>query len=128
EEPAPGGDAAPSSTAPAAANENGAREGEAPVDSGTTAAVFVHIGGAVTSPGVVELPGGSRVVDAVRAAGGLLPDADPDRVNLAAVLVDGQRIVIPRVGQPVPAEVLATGPQGPTGASGGTADGSGGGA
>lgn len=106
-------------TAPGAAAAN---DGSAPNDVAAAAepvegdpddaggAVFVHVAGAVSSPGVVELPSGSRVVDAVRAAGGLRPDADPDRVNLAAELVDGQRIVIPAVGQEVPPEVVPTGP------------------
>lgn len=67
--------------------------------------VVVHVAGAVAAPGVVRLGNGSRVVDAVTAAGGLRPDADPDRVNLAATLVDGQRVVVPIVGQPIPAEV-----------------------
>ena len=87
--------------------------------------VVVHVAGAVASPGVVELPGGSRIVDAVEAAGGLRADADADRVNLAAVLADGQRIVVPVEGQPPPEEVHPTGPAPSgdpgTGGSGGTA-------
>lgn len=81
------------------------------VASGDDAAdeVVVHVAGAVASPGVVELPSGSRVVDAVRAAGGLRPDADPDRVNLAAEIADGQRVVIPALGQEVPPEVVPSG-------------------
>ena len=74
--------------------------------------VMVHIAGAVVSPGVVTLSGGARVVDAVTAAGGMKPDADPDRVNLAARLTDGERLVVPVVGQPAPQEVLPTGPTG----------------
>ncbi len=64
----------------------------------------MHVAGAVTAPGVVRLSSGSRVVDAVTAAGGLRADADPDRVNLAAPLTDGQRVVVPVLGQPVPPE------------------------
>jgi competence protein ComEA len=71
--------------------------------------VVVHVAGAVTSPGVVRLSAGSRVVDAVTAAGGLRADADPDRVNLAAPLTDGQRVVVPVLGQPAPAEVGGAG-------------------
>ncbi len=86
----------------------------------TTAAgdaqVVVHVAGAVTSPGVVRLSSGSRVVDAVSAAGGLRADADPDRVNLAAPLTDGQRVVVPVLGQPAPVDVGA-------GAAGGAAGG-----
>lgn len=89
--------------------------------------VFVHVAGAVASPGVVELPGDSRVVDAVRAAGGLRADADPDRVNLAAPLVDGQRVVVPVIGQPVPDEVhLVAPPAAPGSPSGVEGSGAGG--
>ena len=62
-------------------------------------AVVVHVAGAVTNPGVVELPVGSRVIDAIEAAGGGLAAADFDRLNLAAKLSDGQRVLVPKVGQ-----------------------------
>ena len=55
---------------------------------------IIQISGAVTRPGVYELPAESRVRDAVQAAGGLLPEADTSRINLAARLSDGQSIVI----------------------------------
>ena len=58
-------------------------------------ALFVHICGQVKSPGVYELPQGSRVWDAVEAAGGFLEEAAEDSVNLASVLEDGIKIVIP---------------------------------
>ncbi len=61
----------------------------------TDASVLVHVAGSVRSPGIVELPHDSRVADAVSAAGGLLPEADADRVNLAAPLLDGSWIAIP---------------------------------
>jgi len=82
--------------------------------------VVVHVVGAVASPGVVELGAGSRVVDAVTAAGGLRTDADPDRVNLAAPLEDGQRVVVPVVGQEPPVEIVSSGTT-PGGAAGDTA-------
>ncbi len=72
----------------------------------TTAApepVVVHVAGAVQAPGVHRLPAGSRVIDAVEASGGLAPDADPAAVNLAAIVVDGAQIYVPRVGEDVPA-------------------------
>ncbi len=78
-----------------------------------TAALVVHAAGAVARPGVYRLPAGSRVGDAVDAAGGLAPDADGDRINLAAPLTDGQRVFVPRVGQPLPddgATASSTGP------------------
>lgn len=71
--------------------------------AGTT--VTVHVAGAVNKPGVVSLPSGSRAVDAVSAAGGLAPGADPDRLNLAAPLLDGTRVVVPLLGQPAVPEV-----------------------
>jgi competence protein ComEA len=55
----------------------------------------VHIIGGVLHPGVYHLPQGSRVQDAVDAAGGLLSDADPSTINLAAKLEDGQQVQIP---------------------------------
>jgi competence protein ComEA len=60
----------------------------------------------------------------VSAAGGLRADADPDRVNLAAPLTDGQRVVVPVLGQPAPVDV-GTGAAGgaAAGASGDAADG-----
>jgi competence protein ComEA len=75
---------------------------------GTTAAasLVVHVVGAVRAPGVVRLAAGSRALDAVAASGGLLPDADVARINLAARLVDGQRVLVPRVGEPTAPPVL----------------------
>jgi len=64
--------------------------------------VVVHVVGQVVQPGLVRLPEGSRVADAVEAAGGAVPDADLTAVNLARTLVDGEQVVIPRPGeQPV---------------------------
>lgn len=65
-----------------------------------SAKVVVHVAGAVTKPGVVELRAGARVIDAVEAAGGALPQADLDRLNLAAKLTDGQRVLVQKVGDP----------------------------
>lgn len=61
--------------------------------------VVVHVAGAVLAPGVYDLPEGSRVVDAIEAAGGLSPAADPSRVNLAAPLSDGQRVYVLATGE-----------------------------
>jgi competence protein ComEA len=65
--------------------------------------VVVHVAGAVAHPGVVELPVGARVIDAVEAVGSALPSADLDRLNLAAKLVDGERVLVARVGDPATA-------------------------
>jgi competence protein ComEA len=60
----------------------------------SAATVVVSVVGSVARPGLVTLPQGSRVADAVAAAGGLLPDADPAWVNLAAVVSDGQQVAV----------------------------------
>lgn len=57
--------------------------------------VTVHVAGRVRHPGVYELPLNSRVLDAVRLAGGGLPKADLDSLNLAKVLEDGERVYVP---------------------------------
>jgi competence protein ComEA len=57
--------------------------------------MVVHVAGEVREPGVYELPGGSRVTDAVERAGGATGAAAPDAINLAAKLADGQQIVVP---------------------------------
>ena len=58
------------------------------------ATVVVAVTGLVSSPGLVELPAGSRVADAIEAAGGVLPDAEIDHLNLARRLSDGELIVV----------------------------------
>jgi competence protein ComEA len=77
--------------------------------------VTVHAAGQVAAPGVYSVPAGSRVADLVTAAGGLLPEADVDRLNLAARVVDGTRVYIPRKGESPPTEA-------PVGDPGGAAD------
>ena len=62
------------------------------------------------APGVQQLSGGARVVDAVDRAGGATPDADLARVNLAAPVQDGQQVYIPRVGEPMPPPPAGTAP------------------
>ncbi|MBI4337228.1 MAG: ComEA family DNA-binding protein [Chloroflexi bacterium] len=71
------------------------------------AAMKVYLTGAVNEPGVVEVVQGSRVEDAVAAAGGLAQDADPLRVNLAALLRDGEHIHVARNGEPPGPEAVA---------------------
>jgi competence protein ComEA len=76
----------------------------------SAAPLVVEISGAVTLPGVYTLPPGSRLADALTAAGGLLPSADRSQVNLAALLSDGARLHIPGVeaaAQPLPQATLA---------------------
>lgn len=75
-----------------------------------TGQVVVDVVGAVAAPSVVRLAAGSRVVDALAAAGGATAEAQLGALNLARVLVDGEQIVVPAVGdQPVDA---APGPAG----------------
>lgn len=80
--------------------------------------VVVDVEGAVVRPGIIELASGSRVADAIKAVGGYAPDADlaaaAAQVNLAAVLRDGEQIVVPMVGSATPSG---------GGGGGGTADG-----
>jgi competence protein ComEA len=76
--------------------------GAGPTATTTTTAltaVVVHVAGAVKAPGVQRLDAGARVVDAIDAAGGAASDADLSRVNLAAVLEDGQQVFVPKVGE-----------------------------
>ena len=59
--------------------------------------VTVHVIGEVNSPGVVTLEEGSRIIDAINAAGGKTEDADLTKVNLAYVIEDGVQIYIPSI-------------------------------
>lgn len=65
--------------------------------------VVAHAAGAVRAPGIYELPAGARVADLLAAAGGAMPDADLNRVNLAAPVADGSQVYVPRPGEPAPA-------------------------
>lgn len=60
--------------------------------------VVVDVAGKVRRPGIVVLPAGSRVTDAVKAAGGAKPGTDLSSLNLARVLVDGEQIVVGQAG------------------------------
>ncbi len=74
------------------------------VDTTATPGVLVvHVSGAVPRPGLVQVPSGSRVADAVVAAGGALPTAALDAVNLAEPLEDAQHVHVPEVGAETPA-------------------------
>jgi len=67
--------------------------------SGPTEVIVVHVVGAVREPGVIELPLGSRVVDAIAAARGPTDDAALAGVNLARELVDGEQLLVPTAEQ-----------------------------
>ncbi|MFG2821268.1 helix-hairpin-helix domain-containing protein [Kitasatospora sp. NPDC048365] len=102
---------------PAAASSTGRSGPGPPAPIGGTQAGGTQVGGAqvvvdvagdVQNPGLRTLPGGSRVADALRAAGGAVPGADTDGLNLARVLTDGEQVL---VGGPPPAGSAA--PAGP---------------
>ncbi len=68
-----------------------------PFPTSTPKRIRVHVTGAVKIPGVYSLPETARMEDVIQAAGGLQESADPQSLNLAAILVDGQRIFIPPI-------------------------------
>lgn len=91
---------------------------------GGASVVFVHVHGQVASPGLFELPEGSRVVDVVAAAGGFTAEADQAAVNLARPLVDGEQLRVPAVGEVVDGSPADGGPGGgAVGGGGGAASG-----
>lgn len=63
--------------------------------TGSTSEVTVHVVGEVAKPGVYQLPGGSRVHEAIDTAGGATENAHLELINLAAQISDGQQIVVP---------------------------------
>jgi competence protein ComEA len=97
--------------APVAASPSAA-QGASPAAS-PTPDVMVYVCGAVRSPGVVRLPAGARVTDALELAGGPTAKAELAAVNLAAPVADGQQILVPERGAPVVASAPA-----PSGSSG----------
>ena len=104
---------------PSAASEDGAEFGDDPAGSGPV--IIVHVAGAVGSPGIVRLADGSRVFEAIDAAGGATKKAQLEALNLAAQLIDGQQVFVPSPDAPGPPQPTADS------GSGGGAGGSGGG-
>lgn len=88
----------PSSSSP------GSESSSAPLS--TAGLVVVHVAGAVKKPGLQQLPAGSRVADAIKAAGGITNIKVQDSVNLARLLIDGEQIM---VGAPVTAAIGSSG-------------------
>jgi competence protein ComEA len=99
---------AATSLAPAAASSVASSPAGA---SPSASVVVVDVAGKVHRPGVLRLPGGSRVLDALTAAGGVLHGVDLTGLNLARILQDGEQVV---VGVTVPATPVATGEPGTT--------------
>lgn len=91
----------------------------APTSAAVPSVLVVHVAGAVVVPGVHELEVGARVVDAVAAAGGLRPDADGARLNLAAPVADGERVYVPVAGEEPPPVVGPAGASSPAGGASG---------
>jgi competence protein ComEA len=77
--------------------------------------LLVHVVGAVRRPGLYRLDEGSRIDDAVRAAGGAKPRADLQAINLAAPVADGQQIAVPVRGRGAGGAEAALGPGKPPG-------------
>lgn len=78
----------------------------------TSSTVMVHVLGSVVRPGVFELRSGDRLLDAVAAAGGFSETADRAQLNLVRLLVDGEQVTVPAVG-----EVMTPAPGAGTGAA-----------
>ena len=77
---------------------------------GGQTSLMVHVIGQVREPGVVELPVGSRVIDAVHAAGGITEQADPTSLNLARPVQDGEQVWVGAPGEEPPAGLRAGAP------------------
>ena len=80
---------------------SGAAAGASIGSGGKGRAILVHVAGAVRRPDVYEFREGDRVRDAIKRAGGALPNSDLNAVNLAAKLTDGQQVYVPVVGEAV---------------------------
>jgi len=94
--------AQPTTSSSIAASDTSSTVSSTTIGSGI---LVVHVAGAVQSPGVYRLAAGARVIDAVQAAGGVAADSNSDAINLAAMLADGERVYVPRVGEVPPAVV-----------------------
>ena len=97
------------------------------VGASGSAVLVVHVVGRVRHPGVLRLPVGSRVADAVAAAGGASPGADVAALNLARLLVDGEQVRVPAPGEVVPRPGGGVAASGGAGGPGGSGDPAGGG-
>ncbi|WSW74653.1 ComEA family DNA-binding protein [Streptomyces sp. NBC_00996] len=102
---------------PSGAGPDASAGAPSPVGAAGTA-IVVDVSGKVRSPGLQRLPSGSRVADALRAAGGVRPGANTDGLNRARLLMDGEQIV---VGAPAPVAGSGTGGTGSVGPGGSAA-------
>lgn len=111
------GDSCGSAKTRRAPASSAAAAGSAPGGAKKGGRVTVHVAGAVATPGVFDLASNARVIDAVEAAGGGAPDADLNRLNLAAKVADGQRVLVQRVGEAAPAGAAPSGGGGVAGST-----------
>ncbi|GAB3983324.1 hypothetical protein GCM10029978_089680 [Actinoallomurus acanthiterrae] len=74
-----------------------------PTSSSSSSPVLIDVAGKVRHPGVVSLPAGARVIDAIKAAGGVRPGAETGTLNLARRVVDGEQILVGVDVPPAPA-------------------------
>ena len=93
-----------------------AARSSSPTASAKPSLVVVDVAGKVRHPGVVRLPQGSRVVDAIAAAGGSLRGVDLTTLNLARTLQDGEQVVVGATAGPAPATGTSSGTAPPTSA------------
>ncbi|WSR83772.1 ComEA family DNA-binding protein [Streptomyces erythrochromogenes] len=101
----PQGVTAPAPVAPAVVPAGVAASAATPAPGGGGAGparIVVDVGGKVRDPGVRRLPAGSRVEDALAAAGGVRPGTDTTGLNRARVLVDGEQVLVGATAQPPP--------------------------
>lgn len=77
-------------------------------DAVASGPVVVHVTGAVTTPGLVEVPAGARVADAIQQAGGPTAEAQTGALNLARPVTDGEQVLVPVAGQEVPPDSART--------------------
>ena len=94
--------------------ETGAAGEEEDPGNGRKETLVVHVCGQVLTPGVYELPAGSRIYEAIEAAGGLGQEAAPEGLNQAAKAMDGQQIYVPSASE------VAEGTVSPAGVNGGS--------
>ena len=80
-------------------NENSNEDSTSLNSKETEETVVVHVIGEVNNPGVVTLPEGSRIIDAINMAGGKTEEADLSKINLAYIVEDGTQIYIPRINE-----------------------------
>ncbi|WEV78600.1 ComEA family DNA-binding protein [Janibacter cremeus] len=110
-----GGGAGAGGSVPTPASEPDGAAGSVAAAPSAAPGVTVHVVGEVKSPGIVSLPGGSRVTDALEDAGGATSKADLTGINLARELVDGEQVVVPKPGETPVGAAPPTGPGSPGG-------------